>query len=124
MEQKFGRRPVDIFYDQVGGEMYESGIKLLKSEGKALIVGFASGNIPSQLLSYLLVKNITVMGVFMIDFETKNKNYLSERLEVIFNQYLNKEIEPVYKVIKFEEIVENLELIGSRKSIGRIVAEI
>jgi len=124
VEQKFGRRPVDIFYDQVGGEMYESGIKLLKSEGKALIVGFASGNIPSQLLSYLLVKNITVMGVFMIDFETKNKNYLSERLEVIFNQYLNKEIEPVYKVIKFEEIVENLELIGSRKSIGRIVAEI
>ena len=38
--------------------------------------------------------------------------------------YLAREIEPVYKVIKFEEIVDNLELIGTRKSIGRIVAEI
>ena len=58
IEEANGKRPLNLFYDPVGGEPYEDGIRLLGSEGRALIVGFASGNIPSQLLSYVLVKNI------------------------------------------------------------------
>ena len=54
VEEKFGKRSVNVFYDQVGGEPYEEGIRLLSSEGRALIVGFASGNIPSQLLLSLI----------------------------------------------------------------------
>ena len=94
----------------------------MSSEGRALIVGFASGNIPSQLLSYLLVKNISVMGVFMISFENDDKEYLERRMKKIFDQYLNKIIKPVYETIKFEEIIHYLDLIGSRKTVGRIVA--
>ncbi len=122
VEAKFGKRPVDIFYDQVGGEPYEQGIRLLSSEGRALIVGFASGNIPSQPLSYLLVKNISIMGVFMISFENDDKKYLQSRMELIFDLYTNQQIEPVFKTIKFDEIVEYLDMIGSRKTVGRIVA--
>ena len=122
VEAKFGKRPVDIFYDQVGGEPYEQGIRLLSSEGRALIVGFASGNIPSQTLSYILVKNISIMGVFMISFENDDKKYLQSRMELIFDLYTNQQIEPVFKIIKFDEIVEYLDMIGSRKTVGRIVA--
>ncbi len=122
VEAKFGKRPVDIFYDQVGGEPYEQGIRLLRSEGRALIVGFASGNIPSQPLSYLLVKNISIMGVFMISFENDDKKYLESRMGLIFDLYINQQIEPVFKTIKFDEIVEHLDMIGSRKTVGRIVA--
>ena len=122
VEEKFGKRSVNVFYDQVGGQPYEEGLRLLSSEGRALIVGFASGNIPSQLLSYLLVKNISVMGVFMISFENDDKEYLERRMKKIFDQYLNKIIKPVYETIKFEEIIHYLDLIGSRKTVGRIVA--
>ena len=122
VEAKYGKRPIDIFYDQVGGEPYEQGVRLLGSEGRALIVGFASGNIPSQLLSYLLVKNISIMGVFMISFENDDKEYLQSRMELIFDLYINKQIELVYKAIKFDEIVENLDMIGRRETVGRIVA--
>ena len=41
IEKNF-EKPIDVFYDQVGGEAYENGIRLLRSEGRALIVGFAS----------------------------------------------------------------------------------
>ena len=92
------------------------------SEGKALIVGFASGNIPSQLLSYVLVKNISIIGVFMIDFEFTGGEYLKERMSLLFDLYNEKKIEPVYETIKFDQIVEYLELIASRKTVGRIVA--
>ena len=122
VEAHFGKRPVNIFYDQVGGQAYDEGVKLLSSEGRALIVGFASGNIPSQLLSYLLVKNITIMGVFMISFEDNDKDYLKSRIELIFEHYRNKKIEPVFETIDFENIIEYLDLIGSRKTVGRIVA--
>jgi NADPH:quinone reductase and related Zn-dependent oxidoreductases len=47
IENKYGKRTINIFYDQVGGEPYEEGFCLLSSEGKGLIVGFASGNIPN-----------------------------------------------------------------------------
>ena len=122
VEAHFGKRPVNIFYDQVGGQAYDEGVKLLSSEGRALIVGFASGNIPSQLLSYLLVKNITIMGVFMISFEDNDKDYLKSRIELIFEHYRNKKIEPVFEIIDFQNIIEYLDLIGSRKTVGRIVA--
>ncbi len=122
VEAYFGNRPVNIFYDQVGGQAYDEGVKLLSSEGRALIVGFASGNIPSQLLSYLLVKNITIMGVFMISFEDNDKEYLKSRIELIFEHYRNKKIEPVFETIDFQNIIEYLNLIGSRKTVGRIVA--
>ena len=95
---------------------------MLGSEGRALIVGFASGNIPSQILSYLLVKNISILGVFMISFENDDKKYLQSRMELIFDLYTNQQIEPVYKIIKFDEIVEYLDMIGRRETVGRIVA--
>lgn len=122
IEEVYGKRPLNLFYDSVGGEHYEDGIRLLGSEGRALIVGFASGNIPSQLLSYVLVKNISIMGVFMINFEFNGTEYLRERMEIIFDLYNKQKIDPVYEVIKFDQIVEYLELMGSRKTVGRIVA--
>ncbi len=122
IEGVFGKRPLDILYDQVGGDAYQQGIRLLGSEGRALIVGFASGNIPSQILSYLLVKNISIMGVFMISFENNDREYLKKRMELIFDLFINQQIEPIYKTIKFDEIINYLDLIGSRKTVGRIVA--
>ncbi len=122
IEKKYGKSPLNIFYDQVGGRHYEEGIKLLSSEGRALIVGFASGNIPTQILSYLLVKNISLMGVFMISFENNDKEYLRERMNLIFELYLSNKIDPVYKTIAFQDILTYLDLIGSRKTVGRIVA--
>ena len=43
-------------------------------------------------------------------------------MKLIFDLYIKKEIDPVFEVIKFDQIVEYLELMGSRKTVGRIVA--
>ena len=95
---------MDIFYDQVGGEPYEQGIRLLSSEGRALIVGFASGNIPSQPLSYLLVKNISIMGVFMISFENDDKKYLQSRMELIFDYTLINKLNLSLKLLNLMKL--------------------
>ena len=64
------------------------------------------------------------MGVLMISFEDDDSAYLHSRMELLFNLYLEKKIDPVYEVIPFEKILDYLDLIGSRKTIGRIVATI
>ena len=45
-------------------------------------------------------------------------------ISILFNLYLEKKIDPVYEIIPFEKILDYLDLIGSRKTIGRIVATI
>ena len=54
--------------------------------------------------------------------ENDDNEYLKRRMELIFDLYINQQIEPVYKTIKFDEIITYLDLIGSRKTVGRIVA--
>jgi len=60
----------------------------------------------------------------MISFENQNRDYLKERMDFIFEEYIKNNIDPIYKTIKFNEIVKYLDLIGSRKTVGRIVAVI
>ena len=58
----------------------------------------------------------------MISFENDDRDYLKKRMELIFDLYINQQIEPIYKTIKFDEVITYLDLIGSRNTVGRIVA--
>ena len=54
---------VDIIYDPIGGEHFSQSLKVIKWGGKVLIIGFASGNIPSISTNYALIKGISLLGV-------------------------------------------------------------
>ena len=54
---------VDIIYDPIGGEHFSQSLKVIKWGGKVLIIGFASGNIPSICTNYALIKGISLLGV-------------------------------------------------------------
>ena len=57
-------RGVDVVYDPVGGPAYEVSKKVIAFEGRIVIVGFASGEIPQAAASHLLVKNYSVIGLY------------------------------------------------------------
>ena len=54
---------VDIIYDPVGGNHFRKALKTIKWGGKVLIIGFASGNIPSLPINIALIKGISIIGV-------------------------------------------------------------
>jgi hypothetical protein len=62
------------------------------------------------------------MGVFMISFENEGRDYLEDRMNIIFDHYTSSRIDPLFKTITFDKVVHYLELIGTRKTVGRIVA--
>ncbi|MFD3483177.1 NADPH:quinone oxidoreductase family protein [Streptomyces sp. NPDC058665] len=58
-----GGRGVDVVYDPVGGDAYAQSAKCAAFEGRILVIGFASGTIPSPALNHALVKNYSIVGL-------------------------------------------------------------
>jgi NADPH2:quinone reductase len=58
-----GGRGADVIYDPVGGEAFRRSTKCVAFEGRILIVGFASGDIPAAALNHALVKNYSIVGL-------------------------------------------------------------
>jgi NADPH2:quinone reductase len=58
-----GRGGVDIVYDPIGGAVAEPALRSLGTDGQYLVVGFASGAIPSLPANQVLLRNRRVIGV-------------------------------------------------------------
>ena len=54
----------DVIYDPVGGEVFDLSTKCIAAEGRLLVIGFAGGQIPSIAANRILLKNMSVVGVF------------------------------------------------------------
>ncbi|WP_326724621.1 NADPH:quinone oxidoreductase family protein [Streptomyces sp. NBC_00243] len=67
-----GGRGADVIYDPVGGEAYTQSTKVVAFEGRIVVVGFASGSIPSPALNHALVKNYSILGLHWGLYNTKN----------------------------------------------------
>jgi len=53
----------DVVFDPVGGDSFYKSTKCIAFEGRILIVGFSSGDIPSAALNHALVKNYDIIGL-------------------------------------------------------------
>ena len=53
----------DVVYDPVGGEAFRRSTKCIAFEGRIVVVGFASGDIPTAALGHALVKNYDILGL-------------------------------------------------------------
>ncbi|MFE3389028.1 NADPH:quinone oxidoreductase family protein [Streptomyces anulatus] len=67
-----GGRGADVVYDPVGGDAYAKSAKCVAFEGRILVVGFASGVIPTPGLNHALVKNYSVVGLHWGLYNTKD----------------------------------------------------
>jgi NADPH2:quinone reductase len=72
VKEATGGRGADVVYDPVGGEAYAQSAKTVAFEGRIVVVGFASGSIPSPALNHALVKNYSILGLHWGLYNTKN----------------------------------------------------
>ncbi|HZT28998.1 MAG TPA: NADPH:quinone oxidoreductase family protein [Bryobacteraceae bacterium] len=88
-------RGADVIYDPVGGEVFELSTRCIAPEGRLLVIGFASGRIPSVAANRVLLKNIAVVGVHWGQYVNDHPKYLGETHEVLAAMYLGEQIRPV-----------------------------
>ncbi|MDK0523756.1 NADPH:quinone oxidoreductase family protein [Streptomyces sp. ML-6] len=63
VKEATGGRGADVVYDPVGGDAYAKSVKCVAFEGRVVVVGFASGVIPTPALNHALVKNYSILGL-------------------------------------------------------------
>lgn len=112
----------DVGYDVVGGDAFNTMLRCMKFEGRLLTVGFASGEIPQVPANLLLVKNISVVGVYWGSYARNNPSVLMKSL-VRLTQWLKEgQLRPhVSAVYSLDEATKGLEALANRQSVGKVV---
>lgn len=112
----------DVGYDVVGGDAFNTMLRCMKFEGRLLTVGFASSEIPQVPANLLLVKNISVVGVYWGSYARNNPSVLMKSL-VQLTQWLKEgQLRPhVSAVYSLDEATKGLEALVNRQSVGKVV---
>lgn len=112
----------DVVYDPVGGAQFTAAFRSCNPEGRILSIGFASGEVPQIKANHLLVKNLSVMGLYWGGYLAFRPDILTASLHKLMGWHSEGRITPhVSHVLPLEQAAEGMELLRSRKSTGKVV---
>ncbi len=112
----------DVVYDTVGGEAFTAALKTIRWEGRLVVVGFAGGTIPQIPANHLLVKNISVSGIFWGAYRQKDPEVVNRSLDDLMAWYAEGALKPhISRVVPFEASREAFEALQNRTSTGKTV---
>jgi NADPH2:quinone reductase len=116
-----GKGP-DVIYDPVGGEFAEPAFRAIGWRGRYLVVGFASGPIPSLPLNLSLLKGASIVGVFWGEFARREPKANAQMLGTLAGLYAEGRIKPVIdQVLPMHELPRAFAVMGSRAVKGKLV---
>jgi NADPH:quinone reductase len=119
---KNGGKGVDIVIDPIGGDAFDASLRALAWCGRLVVVGFASGGIPSVKVNYLLVKNIEVSGLQVSDYRKRAPDLMAQCLHEIFAMYEVGKLKPAATVTyPLDAFAKALQDVVDRRISGRIV---
>jgi NADPH2:quinone reductase len=115
-------RGADVIYDPVGGDIFDLSSKCIASEGRHLVIGFASGRIASLAANRALLKNMSLMGVFWGGYVHEHPGYVAECQAALEQLAEEGKIHPrVAKSYEMRDAPQALRDMANRKVIGKTV---
>ena len=116
-----GKGP-DVIYDPVGGDFAEPAFRSIAWRGRYLIIGFASGPIPSLPLNLPLLKGASLVGVFWGDFAKREPQNNAAMMQELAQWWAQGRIKPVIdRTMPMNELFAAYERMGSRQVQGKLV---
>jgi NADPH2:quinone reductase len=117
-----GDKGVDIIIDMLGGDYFDAAVRALAWCGRLVVIGFASGRIPSIKANYFLVKNIEISGMQVSDYRKRRPADMQACFREIFDWHAAGKLKPLpTKVYPIEQFAEAMKDIRDRKQRGRVV---
>ena len=112
---------VDVAYDPVGGAAYDVCAKTIAFEGRILVVGFASGTVPSPGLNHALIKNYSIVGLHWGLYNAYDPAAITAAATEI-NALVAGGIRPlISKRVSLEEAPDAVTAVGEGTTTGRVV---
>jgi NADPH2:quinone reductase len=112
----------DLIYDPVGGDAFDEATHCIGWAGRLMIVGFASGQIPTLRMNLPLLKGFEVTGVRYDVWRDDHWHEALSNFETMFGWCDEGRLRPhVGNVYPISEAVSALELMMSRGATGKTV---
>jgi NADPH2:quinone reductase len=112
----------DVVFDPVGGEAYERSTKCVAFEGRIVVVGFTSGQIPQARVNHVLVKNYSVVGLHWGLYQERRPELIDACALELFRLYADGGIKPhVSRRVPLEKAAGALADVAAGKTTGKTV---
>ena len=116
---------IDVAFDPVGGEMFTASLHLIRPQGRILIIGFASGQVPQIPANHLLVKDAGVLGFSLGQARRNRPDEVRAAMGELVQWYAEGRLRPhVSQEYPLERAVEALVAIQQRRVAGKAVIHI
>ncbi|WP_207885749.1 NADPH:quinone oxidoreductase family protein [Pseudomonas sp. 30_B] len=120
-----GGQGVDVIYDPVGGDLFEEAFRSIAWNGRMLVVGFASGTIPSLPANLTLLKGASLVGVFWGSFAQRQPQDNAANFQQLFTWFAEGRIKPlVSQTYPLEKAADAINHLGQRKAVGKVVVTV
>ena len=113
---------VDVIFDPVGGDIFDTVARTMARGGRLLVIGFASGTIPKLAVNLALVKEFSVVGVFWGAFTRGEPEEYKKNMIELFDWYQKDLLKPLIEEnYPLSEAAKVLEKILARGAKGKII---
>lgn len=117
-----GDAGADVVFDPVGGDNFDAALRVTAWEGRILVIGFAAGRIPQAPANLLLVKNISVTGVYWGAYRKREPAIVRGSFDRLFGWWRDGKLKPhVSHRLPLAQVGDAMDLLLSRKSTGKVV---
>jgi NADPH2:quinone reductase len=113
---------VDVAFDPVGGAAFDVAARAMARNGRLLVIGFASGEIPKLPVNLVLLKEYSLVGVFWGAFVAKEPEVYAANNRELFGWHAEGRIKPhIDETRPLSEAATALKRILDRGGIGKTI---
>lgn len=115
-------RGADVVLDPLGGDFFDAAIRAVAWSGRLVVIGFASGRIPTLKMNYVLLKNIEISGLQISDYRKRRPEQVRHCYSELLGHYETGALRPPpTTTFSLDETGHALRLLHDRTVMGRIV---
>jgi NADPH:quinone reductase len=117
-----GGAGADIVLDPLGGDFFDAAVRAVAWRGRVVVIGFASGRIPTLKVNYVMLKNMEVSGVQVSDYRKKTPGEMAHCFSEIFRLYGEGKLRPPpCRSMPLAEVRQALAQVRDRKAPARLI---
>jgi NADPH2:quinone reductase len=113
---------VDVVIDPVGSDRFDDSLRLLRPDGRLVVVGFAGGSIPQVKVNRLLLRNVGVLGAAWREFILSEPGFVAEAAAGLGALVDRGQLAPLIgATYPLEDGAQALRDLADRRAIGKLV---
>ena len=117
-----GGSGADVIFDPVGGDLFDQAVRRIAWEGRYLVVGFASGRIPSLPANIALLKNASLVGLFWGAYLQHNPAVIRDSFSQLLAWYAAGQLKPhIHRTFPLAEAPAALRELTERRAMGKVL---